>query len=569
MPCFVGTRRWLSAAAASAIVASAAGDAHATGAVVSSPPGAAQVADVHVAIASAAGRTTRWARLRVHGTATAFAWIVPARPGAMLDLASDAWFESLDAASGPRVLPPATAMTCSAARAPELVDSTAHVASHAPSDLAIAKDETQLEASLAAWGFMVPSDLRAQLATSFASGDVAVALFFAASSSDTTTASLRIVDGAKPELPLAWTVAQTSDVAVTAYVVGTGRADLGMAPTLAIDPAEVLWNQDGTSTYRTARAQLVLQRPSSWLLEHASGASLFDLRSIPGGAIPPLVDGYFARASAYGDGLSPYDACVTRADGERFSPLALSLACPRGALARVDAGDGPVTCAESTSAQQIAPDAFRCGTSADDLALALSGQSPSTAWLTRAWGIVPAGVYGSNVLVQASLGAEQPATVTASGYAFTCGGSTGGGAGGGGGGTGGGGGGGGVYGSPDPGGVNAGAQVGYDVPPPDDTGTDVPVDGSSCDCGGDTSGTSDGSSSDSCSSSSSSESSSGDSCGSSGSSGDSGGCSGGSGGSGDCSTAKHKGKSPMSRYAIAIAFALALIRRRTRATIGR
>ncbi|HEX3346402.1 MAG TPA: hypothetical protein VHS09_17580, partial [Polyangiaceae bacterium] len=72
------------------------GRAEAMGAIVSAPPGAASTTDVRLAVSSTGARTSRWVSLHVHGSATAFAWVLPVKPSAFVDLTSDAWLESLE-----------------------------------------------------------------------------------------------------------------------------------------------------------------------------------------------------------------------------------------------------------------------------------------------------------------------------------------------------------------------------------------------------------------------------------------------------------------------------------------
>src|SRR6185369_7998779 len=70
---------------------------------------AASLTPVEQRIAVAVGpqRTTVWTSLRFEAAGGPMGIIVPAPPGAALDLSSDAWFEALEVATAPRILPPA------------------------------------------------------------------------------------------------------------------------------------------------------------------------------------------------------------------------------------------------------------------------------------------------------------------------------------------------------------------------------------------------------------------------------------------------------------------------------
>jgi hypothetical protein len=526
-------------------------DAHASGGLVTSPQGASSIAEVEIAVASVPGHTTRWARLRVKGGAGAFVWVMPVRPGGMIDLASDAWLEALEVSTAPRILAPSVAPPCEVKGGVDVPARIDHVATRAPSDVAIADDEPTLVAALHDWGFAMPSDLRGAVDATFASGSHLALLLFSQSSNDTMTRTVRVVDDAPALLPLVLTGSASGDVAVTAYVVDESRADIGFLPTLTLDPASIAWRADGTSSWRDARAAALAASPDAWLVESSGASPLFQIRPMPSGTIPAIADDYFARAGAYGDANADATSCVVAAHGASTSSLVVAPACPLGALARVAGSNGPPTCIESIPTLQLSPDAFRCGTGADDLAHAFALRIPSATWVTRAAGIVPAGIYGENAAIAAGDGGADDPIVRASKYDVVCSTQPGTGGGYGGGAVGGGGGSGGTPPSDPP----SGAVVGTD----DSTASDVASGvGDSCgssagdDCGGD-------------SSSSSESSSSSDSCGSGSStpSDSSGGCSSG-GGTSDCSTTRRPKRSPFSRLAFGALAVVALLRRASR-----
>ncbi|MDC0679987.1 DUF2330 domain-containing protein [Sorangium atrum] len=97
-------RRSLAVALSSSVLLSLSGDALATGAWL---PGAGQASvEQRVAVAAGPERTTLWTSLRFQGASGPVALVVPVPPLAALDTSSDAWFEALEAATAPRVLPP-------------------------------------------------------------------------------------------------------------------------------------------------------------------------------------------------------------------------------------------------------------------------------------------------------------------------------------------------------------------------------------------------------------------------------------------------------------------------------
>src|SRR5688572_33246873 len=47
-----------------------------------------------------------WDQVEYTGSPSEFAWVLPVKPGARIEVASDAWFETLQAATNARVRPP-------------------------------------------------------------------------------------------------------------------------------------------------------------------------------------------------------------------------------------------------------------------------------------------------------------------------------------------------------------------------------------------------------------------------------------------------------------------------------
>jgi len=390
------------------------------GAIVSSPPGASSTREVRVAVSSTGTRTSRWVSLHVHGTATAFAWVVPVKPSAFVDLTSDAWLESLEDATAPRIVPPDVSPPCGAGGA-EVDGDLSHVVTTAPDSVATAADAATLGNTLAGWGITVTGDLAPLLDAAGADGDSFIALLYSSASPDVVTRTVRIVDTSSATIPLGLT-SGSSTVAVTAYAFATGGVTLGTSPSLTLDPTLLLWQADGTSTYAPVSETLLTTNPGAWLVETTGHPELFAGEAVPGsGAAPALAPTYFSRAWTYGDASGAPSACSADADAVATSLSPVAIACPAGALARVGGAscvEGPVTSGE------VDPGALRCGGIADDLALALSGISPASVWLTRTRSVVSAGAFGVDAaLAPDTVGSEATGpVVTCSGYGQACGG---------------------------------------------------------------------------------------------------------------------------------------------------
>jgi hypothetical protein len=391
-------------------------------------------------------------------------------------------------------------------------------------------------------------------------------LLYASPSSSIVTRTVRVTDDGASALPLLLTRNPSTSVKVTAFAIGPGRAYFGPAAPLAL-PLPITWTAGGTSSYRPSVDAALAQTPEKWLTQSSGAAALFNgWGTTPRGEpIPSLVDTYFTRAVGY----SAASACIARA---KTRTGAAPIACPRGTLLKVDDG----TCTEGPDAE-----AYRCGATVDDLALALSSYDPRAVWLTRAYGIIPAATFGEDVRVSFGGSTATPPVVRADRYEICSDGGglvdPGGGSGGGGGLT------------PPPPGNGGGGSWSQQ---PSDPYYPPPSAGASCggstsssyssndDCSGDTSSSSSSDEGDDCDSSSSSSSSSddcesgsedysGDDCSSGSSDYSDDDCDTGSssGGGEDCSVAKKakkKGKSPLSRWAVGAAVVLMFLRRRYR-----
>jgi len=363
----------------------AAAPAHAMGAIVTAPPGSSSITAVRIAVASTPTRTTRWVSLDVHGGATAFAWIVPVKPTGFVDLASDAWLESLEEATAPRVVPPVAPAACPVNDEVDVEGQLNPVTTVQCSSVVVAADGPTLATELQAWGLTMSSALAADVAAAGANGDSFVALYYPQTSVDVLTHTLRVVDASPSTFPLDW-LPEGGPIDVLAYTVLAGGLTLQPGAPLLVDPSTVLWDQGG-STYGSVTSATLLSNPGAWLLDTLAQEPVFQPVPLPGGTIGSLTSTYFDRASAYGDATGEPHTCTAAATAWATSAALVAVACPTGSVARVGAG----TCVETTATGEIAPDAFRCGGISDDLALALSGLAPVSAWISRMRSVVSVG----------------------------------------------------------------------------------------------------------------------------------------------------------------------------------
>ena len=402
----------MAAAAACGVLAS-----RQAGAVGTLTSGGGSPVEQRVALSIGPDRTTLWTSVRVDAAAGPVAIIAPAAPGASLDWSSAAWFEALEDATAPRIVAPA--LDCRGRRPAAKVDVAGELGHEVPlaaGGVAVLADA----AAVAAWaqenGLSLSPELQGALEG--LAGQRFVAARFDAPAGTALTPTLRIVSPAPvAELPLVLTRAGDEDLLITTWVLGRGRARLDGALLAAINPADLTFNAGtGSSTYSAARARALGGAGyGAALVEAAGHGALAGLTPIweTGEVIPGVADAYFDRAAGYGDGLAGAP-CIDQATAALAGAAPVAASCPRAALGVVD---GSAACAETVDAGQTDPEALRCGPGADDLAVALSGQAPNDAWITRQSMILRAGSAGARGTVSLPGGPEVSPIVGASALA--------------------------------------------------------------------------------------------------------------------------------------------------------
>jgi Uncharacterized protein conserved in bacteria (DUF2330) len=394
----MGGRQAFAAASLAALVASSAGHARASGAWISGGNSLEPV-EQRIAVSVGPDRTTMWTSLRFDSTAGKVGIVVPAPPGSSLDFSSDAWFEALEVATAPRVFPPeGESPYCPGQSGPPSIFDIAGQLAHAQSlpvdDVAVLDDVN----AVGAWAAQSGLDLSPALASSLgALGAVRfVAVRFLAPGGPAVTRTLRVaMPGAPALLPLALTRAGAKPLLVTSWTIGEGRAEPSKSAPVTISSGDIVWDaKTKKSNYAEARAAALASEGSDGVATECAGsAPLATNVSIANGtaSIEGLVSALFERTAAYGDGLVDPSSCIAAAAVALTSSSPVAASCPRADLGVIDPG---VACVESTPPGNVDPAKLRCGESADDLAVALSGLSPDQVWLTRQSLEIPAGNAG-------------------------------------------------------------------------------------------------------------------------------------------------------------------------------
>ena len=347
--------------------------AHAGGAVVAPSGTPAPAVSVRMAVAVGPRGATRWTEVTLP-PGSELGWLVPMRPGAVVEWAPREWLTALDVASAPRVVAPESPAPCELHQSFEMPSRWVQPAA------AVSADAIAFPASAAdavAWaegqGLSVTAAEGARLRDLYASGWRVAAVKLASSLTPRSSPVLRVTDDGGPILPLS-IGASSEDTAVTLFVVGAGAAAL--ENTRNINDGALRWGAHGSS-YAALRAQLL--EDGGWLRESSSHDSLFaELTVTSSQRISPVVTTYFEAS-----------ACATEVQS-----LGSSAEVTDAAL---------LTCGDRT-----------------DLALALAGIAPVDAVLTRLAGVLPAGAAAGTPAITFTPGVTRSPVRRTTSYDFPC-----------------------------------------------------------------------------------------------------------------------------------------------------
>ncbi|NUO49874.1 MAG: DUF2330 domain-containing protein [Polyangiaceae bacterium] len=387
--------------------------------------GDARVVEQRLALSASSGRVALWSQVRLAGTTGEVAIVLPVADGAQLDWGSRAFFESLEVATAPRIVPPAASPGCPG----EEPEKVAHVAGDVQGSATLEPIETAIldnAAAVTAWadqnGLVISPGLSVALQTA---GPVRffVARFPAPRGSSLTKALRVVTPGALPTFPLVLTQAQSQPVDVVLWSTGAGRATLE-GNEVIVDTSDLVFDVGHvTSNYDELLAN-ALGSQASFVYQAASHEALRD--TLQAGENGPDIDSvirtYFDRAATYGDATGDPSTCATAAAVVLGQNTQIGTTCPRTALGV--AGGAAACTADTIDVGEVDPALLRCGPLADDVAVLLSDLVGADAWLTRTAAKIPVGGVGADRDVTFVSGNRRDPVEVASGVDLSgCGGS--------------------------------------------------------------------------------------------------------------------------------------------------
>jgi hypothetical protein len=410
------------------------------------------VTDHRMAFSISPAQTVLWDQIVYSGNPAEFAWVLPVKPGARIELSQDAWIASLDASTQTVITGPtpfcggvapteysggggsgcgfgATSDSASAAG----FESPAADAGSSPPPVTVVSqsvvgpyDEVTVRSSqgeaLGTWlrgnGYDVPLTIQPTIDAFTTQGFDFIALKLRPGEGVQAMQPVRVVTaGADPSLPLRMVAAGVGAyVGIELYVLSEGRYHPQNFPDVAIDFSKLAWDptQNRSNYTQLAQAALAAGDGTGWLTESAQPASLYG----SGGPNPGLSSTYSSTClaqlpafgcAAFGVKMAPLPG-EGGVGGEAGSNDAASSdgSSDSGAgddVVASEAGDDGAAGNEAGGDDGGGSEAGGCGmqtATCDDLTLAMTGIATGNLWITRLRAKLPVAALANDLVIEAA-----------------------------------------------------------------------------------------------------------------------------------------------------------------------
>jgi hypothetical protein len=403
-----------------------------------SPDKSTVVTAHRMALSISAEQTILWDQIRYAGAPDEFAWVLPVKKGARVEIATDAWFDVLDAATSSLVFapdlecpgfgglgcstapPPAAAMGCGngAAEGPGLTEEgePVTVVSHGSAGpyetVILSSDEPgALQAWLTDHDYAIPEDIYPLIDAYVAEGFDFVALRLLPAQGIQQMRPVRVVQpGAVTTLPLRMVAAGTGPrTEITLFVLGEGRYTPQNFAEVTIPDMLMRFHWDfltQSSNFAEIRSKILdLGDKSSFWVPFAEKGALFGpienrvtglnqvFATTDGFTYPTIARTFVEQAFVNGETSSTDCGALFPALVEDTRRVVKACA-PDGTCRAVDA-------ANEIDARTLMCDApLGSDIPLDDLAEALVGMHPADVWLTRMEANLPRAALAKDLVLE-------------------------------------------------------------------------------------------------------------------------------------------------------------------------
>ncbi|MFO0593102.1 MAG: DUF2330 domain-containing protein [Polyangiaceae bacterium] len=392
------------------------GDASACGGCFHPPTSSTVVSGHRMALSVSMTRTVLWDQIQYQGDPTEFSWVLPIKPGARIEEADPAWFETLDASTDTVVQAPELdcsggAFGCGSSNFGGAVNyAEGDSGGEDPGHVTVVKQEvvgpyeavtlsSQDPGALAAWltshGYDIPDDIQPIISAYVNEGFDFIALRLIPGNGVNLMKPVRVItDGASPVLPLRMVSAGTGAyTSIVLYVIGEGRWETKGYINKVVPENQIVWDGGAnTSNYAELRQNLLSPAGGlAWLTTYAKKNTLVD-------SIDPdfgdygngMADTYvYTLQDPSGTNYSDIQTCLQTIDAVDKAQLVVDTCDPSG-----------MTCSDPPAGQTDARK-FACG-ALTDLSTALVGMHPKDVWVTRLEGNLPHYALANDMELQAS-----------------------------------------------------------------------------------------------------------------------------------------------------------------------
>lgn len=312
--------------------------ADACGGCFSPPTERTVVTDHRMALSISTNQTVLWDQIRYSGDPAEFAWVLPVRQGAAIELANDEFFTALDQSSQPTVYGPNTFggnAGCGLTGCSE--SSTSAEAAGAPGSVQVLKqsvigpyetvtlratDEDALTKWLTTHSFAIPKEIEPTIAAYVSEKFDFIALRLRPQCNERAMRPVRVITpGADPTLPLRMVAAGVGPrVGITLWVIAEGKYEPQNFASEILDDEKLRWNRVQFKSNYEELSQEIMAKANgrTWHLESASNAYLpegtwstayYSANRSSRSATPLLADALFSQCGlGYngGSSTSPY-----------------------------------------------------------------------------------------------------------------------------------------------------------------------------------------------------------------------------------------------------------------------
>jgi len=404
------------------------------------PPSQSTVVSAHrMALSISTKQTVLWDQIQYDGDPDSFAWVLPVKPGAVIEVSSDAWFDTLDAATTTQIFQApvdcgngsGSGSGCGSAipgRASFAADESGGSNGGGPSVTVVHRGtvgpyetvtlSTDTPGALNEWldvaGYGVDPTTQPVIDAYVAEKFDFIAIKLQPGKDVKAMKPVRVVmPGASPALPLRMVAIGTgANVAVTLFMITEGRWEAKNFGNV-VAPVDLLsWDfATQASNYGELRTKVLEQNGgASWLTAFAFQGGL--LSQLPGlftfggsrtyttagnGSFADTIAGAYVQQGLANAETTTGD-CTAAFANIGQSSLMVSNPCPAG-VPLDDPSCGEVAAGEF-DARNLA-----CGP-LDDLAVAMNGLHPKDVWLTRLEANLPRAALGSDLVLQPSASQE-------------------------------------------------------------------------------------------------------------------------------------------------------------------